>query len=276
MTPHVPAMAPNFLPSEKLTGNLQKLHSHPYGPSTGISTPDVNSHVLSSTRTPCAGLVQQAHAVLAASAQEQRSRESPAVGKAQPALLLWSAVLSCKRHPGGWKHPTSLTLARRGPGDGTAPSPVPQPAAGARQHRRPELEEALAEQRMATLGEHGASPEAHTRTEATQPAAGTPRGREPGGAPTSGPLSPPSARRPRPGPPRPAQAPPWRPRAAGRAEGAGGAPGPPLTWPSRVRGAAPAMLGGPGAAGAISAWRRPQPRRASRRARAQRRPRGSA
>lgn len=163
MTPHVPAMAPNFLPSEKLTGNLQKLHSHPYGPSTGISTPDVNSHVLSSTRTPCAGLVQQAHAVLAASAQEQRSRESPAVGKAQPALLLWSAVLSCKRHPGGWKHPTSLTLARRGPGDGTAPSPVPQPAAGARQHRRPELEEALAEQRMATLGEHGASPEAHAR-----------------------------------------------------------------------------------------------------------------
>lgn len=173
MIPHVPAVrnAPNFLPSEKLTSNLQKLHSHAYGPSTGISTPDVNSHVLSSTRTPRAGLVQRAHAVLAASAQEQRSREPPAVGKAQPALLLWSVVLSWKRHPGGWKHPTSLTLARRGPGDGTAPPPVPQPAAGARQHRRPELEEALAEeQRMATLGEHGASPEAHTHTLGSDPA----------------------------------------------------------------------------------------------------------
>lgn len=211
MIPHIPAVrnAPNFLPSEKLTSNLQKLHSHAYGPSTGISTPDVNSHVLSSTRTPRAGLVQRAHAVLAASAQEQRSREPPAVGKAQPALLLWSVVLSWKRHPGGWKHPTSLTLARRGPGDGTAPPPVPQPAAGARQHRRPELEEALAEeQRMATLGEHGASPEAHTHTRKRSSLLRAPRAAEsPGEHPPAAPSSPhlqPGGLAPGPrGPPRP-------------------------------------------------------------------------
>lgn len=162
-------------------------------------------------------------------------------------------------------------MARRLP-----PSPSPQRELGstAGQSWRRLWRRSSAWPRLENMGR--ARRRTHTHSEAIQPATGTPRGREPGGAPTSGPLfPPPSARRPRPGPPRPAQAPPWRPRAAGRAEGAGGAPGPPLTWPSRVRGAAPAMLGGPGAAGAISAWRRPQPCRASRRARAQRRPRGS-